>query len=675
MSKMKEPSDFLSRPPVLYFREDTCDEAWETLLGSREAMNAIWREVVESGIKINGRAKGALKAIPRGALLSLVILDPGVFRAFAEKVGSKRASNIRDQVNIQKQMARLLTEEAYKAILQDIAGAQADHLLDMVDEALPEIGEICDAGGFSREIVTSAILISTLLNMDEELSTGKNVYIVDMALHLLLMAIPQPIIREAVISCYERLGEVYGGRIIDSITDPLQLDPQSPLFESEPEVAAYYLADTISRCARQRLMGTEDFTDYYLETIQGFMLASRSDSYLVIHTLSTLLGRAKSDWQLALATLSDIDLNPGAQIRLENLSKIVLPDEFEHVDQEVLSEARIFLASLRNDVEAGIFEEIDDTASEIEAVHRQLATLLMEKGDFKDIGSLSQKGEELSKKLPPMIDEALDSMERFRASVVRFSVALARSKARADDKPEPPVVVQPDVAPADIPAAEPEPAIAPAAEADNSRSELELELLNTNDLLEKDLRDSRADVFRLNQLVEALQKRPDQPLGCADEDLAALSCRIARGRRLSPEEVLRFYSYTAKDRVEILDSAWKSARNAEHFAQPDKLIEMLGRLFFDYLDEVRKGEPMGKVGREMFSNGFAARESQTVQVTTQMRAQREFVYQGAPRFFEYRLRVGNGWGPVESMRVYFDVLDNRVVVAYVGPHLEQAGTN
>ena len=39
------------------------------------------------------------------------------------------------------------------------------------------------------------------------------------------------------------------------------------------------------------------------------------------------------------------------------------------------------------------------------------------------------------------------------------------------------------------------------------------------------------------------------------------------------------------------------------------------------------------------------------------------------------MRVGNGWGPVESMRVYFDVLDNRVVVAYVGPHLEQAGTN
>lgn len=675
MSRVNDQSDFLARPPMLYFREETCDEAWETLLGSREAMNALWREVVESGIKINGRAKGALKAIPRGALLTLTILDPGVFKAFVDKIGFKRANEVKDLVAIHKHMGRLLGEETYRGILRDIAEARADHLLDMVEEAIPEIGEIFDAGGFSREIATSAVFISTLLVRDEELSGGKNVYIVDMALHLLLMSIPQPIIREALISCYERLEDVYGGRVIESITDSQGLNAESPLFESSPEVSAYYLADIISRCSRQRLICSSDAVDFYLETVQAFMLASRPGSYLVIHAFTTLLVRAHGSWQTRLSILSDLDLNPGAQLRLENLSKIVIPDEVELGDHECLAEARIFLASLNTELECELFDEIDNAVSEIEALHEQLATLLREKGDFKEIGSLSQKGDELSKKLPTMIDDALDRMERFAVSIDRFSAVVARAKDPGALVEETPAAVPPPVEQLEAPPVVIAPAQAPAPAADESKNDLELDLLNANDALERELKESRADVFRLNQLVEALQKRPDQPLGCADEDLAALSCRIARGRRLSPEEILRFYSYTAKDRVEILDSAWKSARGAEHFAQPDKLIEMLGKLLFEYLDEVRKGVPMGKVGREMFSNGFAARESQTVQVTTQMRAQREFVYQGAPRFFEYRLRVGNGWGPVESMRVYFDVLDNRVVVAYVGPHLEQAGTN
>lgn len=665
MNRTKDQGDCLARPPALFFREATCDEAWEVWLGSREAMNSLWREIVDSGIKINGRAKGALKSIPRGALLSLVVLDPSMFITFADKVGLKRSSELRPNIALQKQLKKLLGADIYTGILRDIAETQADHLVAMVEDAMPGIGEICDVGGFSREIATSGILISTLLQMDDELSVGKNIYIVDMALYLLLLSIPQPIIREALISCYGRLEQVYGGRIIESISDPLELDAESPLFESSPEVSAYYIADTISRCSRQRLISSNDVTDFCLETIQAFMLASRQDSSLVVHAFRTLMERAQNSWSLALSTVSELDLNSTAQTRLANLSKIVLPDEVGYVDHEVLSEARIFLTALSSELECDLFEAIDILVSELGDLHEQIAELLKNKGDFKEIGSLSQKGDELSMKLPAMIDQALEHMERFRGSVVRFSVALARSKSRAACAEESPAAV-----PTQVDLVESPPVVA-----DLSRSDLEFELLNANEVLERELKEARADNFRLSQLVDALQKRPDQALGCPDEDLAVLSRRIARGQRLSPEEVLRFYAYTAKDRIEILDSAWKSARSAEHFAQPDRLIEMLGKLAFDYLDEVRKGEPMGKVGREMFSKGFAARESQTVQVTTQMRAQREFVYQGASRFFEYRLRVGNGWGPVESMRVYFDVVDNRVVVAYVGPHLDQAGTN
>lgn len=84
---------------------------------------------------------------------------------------------------------------------------------------------------------------------------------------------------------------------------------------------------------------------------------------------------------------------------------------------------------------------------------------------------------------------------------------------------------------------------------------------------------------------------------------------------------------------------------------------------------------MGALGIQLFAGGFAAKESLTVQRDVRMRAQREFSYRGESRFFAYRLRIANGWGPVEGMRLYFDVLDDRLVIAYVGEHLEQASTN
>lgn len=115
------------------------------------------------------------------------------------------------------------------------------------------------------------------------------------------------------------------------------------------------------------------------------MVASRPGSYLVIHAFTTLLVRAHGSWQTRLSILSDLDLNPGAQLRLENLSIIVFPDEVELGGHEGLAEARIFLASLNTELECELFDEIDNAVSEIEALHEQLATLLRDKGISKKL--------------------------------------------------------------------------------------------------------------------------------------------------------------------------------------------------------------------------------------------------------------------------------------------------
>lgn len=144
-----------------------------------------------------------------------------------------------------------------------------------------------------------------------------------------------------------------------------------------------------------------------------------------------------------------------------------------------------------------------------------------------------------------------------------------------------------------------------------------------------------------------------------DRDFSELARRLVQGQRLTPEELLRYFGFMAPDRVVVLESAWRSSRQSENFAYPERLTEHLTKLVFDYLDQVRGGTPMGQAGRDIFAGAFAAKESQTVSQDHALRAQREFNYDGEIRYFEYRLRTGNGWGAVEGLRLYFDVIDGK----------------
>jgi hypothetical protein len=208
-----------------------------------------------------------------------------------------------------------------------------------------------------------------------------------------------------------------------------------------------------------------------------------------------------------------------------------------------------------------------------------------------------------------------------------------------------------------------------------AKSETEEELINLNLKLETDLEAAQSEIYKLSSSYSALQLRLEAPAGKVDRDFSELTRKYVQGQRLTPEELLRFYGLMAPDRVVVLESAWKSSRQSENFAYPERLTEHLSKLVFDYLDQVRDGTPMGQAGRDIFAGAFAAKESQTVSRDHSMRAQREFNYDGETRYFEYRLRTGNGWGAVEGMRLYFDVIDSKVVIAYVGPHLDQPSTN
>ena len=79
--------------------------------------------------------------------------------------------------------------------------------------------------------------------------------------------------------------------------------------------------------------------------------------------------------------------------------------------------------------------------------------------------------------------------------------------------------------------------------------------------------------------------------------------------------------------------------------------------------------------REILGGCYSARESDTVEKNQSMRAERTFQVNGAPRYFDRHLSIGNDAGGVRGMRIYFDIIDGVATIAYCGKHLTVYSTN
>lgn len=192
--------------------------------------------------------------------------------------------------------------------------------------------------------------------------------------------------------------------------------------------------------------------------------------------------------------------------------------------------------------------------------------------------------------------------------------------------------------------------------------------------LREELKEARGEQHRLQRMAEAVGALTPRISAPAVD--TALLRRVAQARdSLSPSEVLAYFSQLAGSRLVVLDSAWRSA--AEYpgaFAASERLFDLLDKLLFPYLDALNAGTPDSQARAVFGSKAYSAKESDTTLSDARLRAQREFLWQGEKRLFERHLRVSNQTG-LEGMRVYFDIIDSQVVIAYVGPHLTVSSSN
>lgn len=154
------------------------------------------------------------------------------------------------------------------------------------------------------------------------------------------------------------------------------------------------------------------------------------------------------------------------------------------------------------------------------------------------------------------------------------------------------------------------------------------------------------------------------------DELRRLICRAVRGE-LDLEDCLRLVEVLYCDRLVVLDSARRSAREAALFNDPVEAFRLLGLLCTDYYDALieHRGD---QAGRGIFGNSFASKESETVEKNQVARRLRTFDYKGKPCEMMRHLKIGIKDSLHETFRAHFhwDHDDRKLVLGHCGRHLD-----
>ncbi|AZL83366.1 hypothetical protein EIJ81_00435 (plasmid) [Aliivibrio salmonicida] len=118
--------------------------------------------------------------------------------------------------------------------------------------------------------------------------------------------------------------------------------------------------------------------------------------------------------------------------------------------------------------------------------------------------------------------------------------------------------------------------------------------------------------------------------------------------------------------VIILDAAYESSKSASSFRLKDVLKDLVV-LCTSYIPSIKnRGD---QVVNELFTTDrFKANESESTMNNAKLRKMREVEYDGNVFYMEKHL--GFGSDKSTSIRIYFEVVNDKIIIGYAGPHLE-----
>lgn len=212
-------------------------------------------------------------------------------------------------------------------------------------------------------------------------------------------------------------------------------------------------------------------------------------------------------------------------------------------------------------------------------------------------------------------------------------------------------------------------------ELENEKVQKEKEAFEERLLTEQILREDEGRVLRyenesLKLQMEQLASSRSESNPSAIEDDIRIAILAAIAGDATPEEALLLIGRLFPERIEVLPSAYKSAKESRDFQHGQKAMDLLRKLATDYYDSLARGGKGDTQARSVFGNAYSI-ESESVARNKRAREMRTFDHRGIPVEMMQHLKIGVKDSVAETLRIHFDwdPAEQKIIIGHCGPHL------
>lgn len=661
------PSSVVALPEC--FRNKTTKvAAWNAWYGNLKAVGAVFEQICKAKVPGLGDTR-RLGTFPPAMALSTWFTTKSCVDAIFQQIPGAR-DTLFPRSRLASQLKQLLGDE----LVEIQALTQAKPITDVAKSVEVDwswMSRLIDRGLLFRPLASQLLTLAALLRgADQDGLSASDRHRFDMAMTCILEDLP-PTLAGVIAGSTPRISAT-GYKVKDGYSVDLEAWPQK-IWETLGGEVFNQCVQQLEANLRSHLAGIEaqSPTETKIDRVETSLLVSRGESMALGEIGDDFIrATAAPNWNALLDSLESYSATIEIPLNSGIFSRDLFANRLPALPAPTAEAAQL----LRNAIVGTRL--IDEphafngrSAIKMEHVHqvqeqiKQLGTDLTAANMLK-LAELAEQGR----------TKILASREWFESEIKTYEAEVQHWKsffAEWEQLASPPVQTvepvksKPKDKPQQMPGAVPESAVVSGLRADLARAQ------ERNQNLDSELRAARSESHRLKLVVES---RPDLAQQGAPEVDHALLRRVATRKGMTPVDVLTYIQAVSGVRVEVLDSAWKSAKAAERFTHPERMLDLLDLLVNPYFESLAAGNP-DSVARVVMGNAYVAKESDTTMSNQKLRAMREFTYQGERMLFERHLRIGTSVGSRECMRIYFQIIDSTVVIAYAGEHLEITTTN